>query len=252
MKLQNNSDSAWRAKTKFVWQLGRYEPSYSLKLPSLGLYSFERWYIYQAPLKWAKPAYFCLFSSFYFKNGPSPASFSLFSSFQYTVDSKQMFNINFCRWLDSNRGPLELEATALTTEPQPRPLFSSFSQHIDKYSTNLTINGISDEKVLGIWTWDQRMAGADESTERLPRLLVNSIQWSTVYYNSPSLNVLIAMSTKPPIMLSSFELTSMQRSLQLRILLQSISIQSIRNHEWQSKQKFRVFSQIGDRRRRRR
>ena len=29
-----------------------------------------------------------------FLNGPSPASFSLFSSFQYTVDSKQMFNIN--------------------------------------------------------------------------------------------------------------------------------------------------------------
>ena len=32
------------------------------------------------------------------KNGPFPASFSLFSSFQYTVDRKQMFNINikFC------------------------------------------------------------------------------------------------------------------------------------------------------------
>ena len=28
------------------------------------------------------------------KNGPFPASFSLFSSFQYTVDSKQMFDIN--------------------------------------------------------------------------------------------------------------------------------------------------------------
>ena len=30
----------------------------------------------------------------FYKNGPFPASFSLFSSFQYTVDSKQMFNIN--------------------------------------------------------------------------------------------------------------------------------------------------------------
>ena len=50
--------------------------------------------------------------------------FSLFSSFQYTVDSKQMFNINlnFCQWLDSNRGPLESEATALPPEPQPLPL----------------------------------------------------------------------------------------------------------------------------------
>ena len=27
------------------------------------------------------------------KNGPVPASFSLFSNFQYTIDSKQMFNI---------------------------------------------------------------------------------------------------------------------------------------------------------------
>ena len=32
-----------------------------------------------------------------------------------------MFNINFCRWLDLNRGPLALEATALPTEPQPLP-----------------------------------------------------------------------------------------------------------------------------------
>ena len=32
-----------------------------------------------------------------------------------------MFNINFCWWLDSNCRPLELEATALSTEPQPLP-----------------------------------------------------------------------------------------------------------------------------------
>ena len=32
-----------------------------------------------------------------------------------------MFNINFCQWLDLNRGPLELEANALPTEPQPLP-----------------------------------------------------------------------------------------------------------------------------------
>ena len=29
-----------------------------------------------------------------------------------------MFNIFFCRWLDSNRGPLASEATTLPTEPQ--------------------------------------------------------------------------------------------------------------------------------------
>ena len=35
-----------------------------------------------------------------------------------------MININFCRWLDSKRGPLESEATTLPTVPQPLP--SSF------------------------------------------------------------------------------------------------------------------------------
>ena len=30
-----------------------------------------------------------------------------------------MFNINFCWWLDSNRGPLESEATALPTNSLP-------------------------------------------------------------------------------------------------------------------------------------
>ena len=36
-----------------------------------------------------------------------------------TVDSKS--SIFFCRWLDSNCGPLGLEATALPTVPQPLP-----------------------------------------------------------------------------------------------------------------------------------
>ena len=35
-----------------------------------------------------------IYANFFKKNGPILASFSLFSSFQYTVDSKQMFNIN--------------------------------------------------------------------------------------------------------------------------------------------------------------
>ena len=34
-----------------------------------------------------------------------------------------MFN-KFCRWLDSNHRPLELEATSLPTEPQPLSLVS--------------------------------------------------------------------------------------------------------------------------------
>ena len=37
-----------------------------------------------------------------------------------------MFNINFCRWLDMNCRPLELEATTLPTEPQPLPTQRGF------------------------------------------------------------------------------------------------------------------------------
>ena len=36
---------------------------------------------------------------------------------------KTLFITNFCRWLDSNRGPLEPEATTLPTAPQPLPFF---------------------------------------------------------------------------------------------------------------------------------
>ena len=41
-----------------------------------------------------------------------------------------MFNINFCRWLDLNRRPLELEATCLPTEPQPLPMGKYFLRAI--------------------------------------------------------------------------------------------------------------------------
>ena len=45
---------------------------------------------------------------------PFPASF--FFIFVFSIHSKQMFN-KFCRWLNSNRGPLVSEATA--TQPLP-------------------------------------------------------------------------------------------------------------------------------------
>ena len=76
----------------------------------------------------------------FLKNGPFPSSFSLFLSFQYTVDSKQIFNkyIYFCQWLDSNRGPLVLEATALPTEPQPLPnTLGTLSNHSHLVRTHL-------------------------------------------------------------------------------------------------------------------
>ena len=45
--------------------------------------------------------------------------FRLFNTIQLTVDNK--CSIKFCRCLESNRGPLIPEATALPTEPQPLP-----------------------------------------------------------------------------------------------------------------------------------
>ena len=53
-----------------------------------------------------------------FLNRPFLASFSYYCLFN-TVDIILMFNIKVCMWLDSNCGPLLLEATALPTEPQP-------------------------------------------------------------------------------------------------------------------------------------
>ena len=52
---------------------------------------------------------------------------------------------------------------------QTRPLFSlfsSFPQYTDKIIQNLTLNRKSVNYVLGIWTWDCRMIGAEQSTEQ--------------------------------------------------------------------------------------
>ena len=78
--------------------------------------------------------FFLSLSSFYlisffflslFKMGHSRPLFLYFHLIS-EVDSKQMFNIIFCQWLDSNRRPLVLEATALPIEPQLLPLSHSF------------------------------------------------------------------------------------------------------------------------------
>ena len=44
-------------------------------------------------------------------------------------------------------------------------IFILFSHHMDKYSTNLTINEKSIDGMLGSQTQGSRMEGADESTE---------------------------------------------------------------------------------------
>ena len=62
--------------------------------------------------------------SFFLKMGQSRPLFIYFCLFN-AVGSK-MFNINFCWWLDSNRGHMASGATALPTEPQPVPRYPSF------------------------------------------------------------------------------------------------------------------------------
>ena len=65
------------------------------------------------------PEYFCKnINPDLNSNGPFQGTFFFIFvlSMKLTVN---MFNIIFCQLLDLNCGPLELEATALTTEPQP-------------------------------------------------------------------------------------------------------------------------------------
>ena len=49
-----------------------------------------------------------------------PLFFIFVFSIQLTVNIQILKIQNFCRWLDSNCGPLKLEVTALPTEPPPR------------------------------------------------------------------------------------------------------------------------------------
>ena len=59
-----------------------------------------------------------------------------------------MFNIKCCRWLDSNHRPLELEATALPTEPQPLPMKKYFdvsiSEIVCRYAVAIIISNFGE------------------------------------------------------------------------------------------------------------
>ena len=66
--------------------------------------------------------YWCFCSSL--KMGHSRPLFLYFHLFNpQLTGNKCSIYIIFCQWLDSNRGPLVSEATALPTEPQPLLLF---------------------------------------------------------------------------------------------------------------------------------
>ena len=69
------------------------------------------------------------------------------------------FSIKFCEWLESNRGPLDLKATALPTEPQPLPLNICFcgtllfvSSLVLSLSLSLSLSWRSSLKFAFLWT----------------------------------------------------------------------------------------------------
>ena len=69
------------------------------------------------------------------KNVQFLASFSLFCLF-YKKLTINMFNKK-CQWLDLNPGPLNLEATALSTVPHHCPIkYNIFIYHLFVNSTN--------------------------------------------------------------------------------------------------------------------
>ena len=62
-------------------------------------------------------------------------------------------------------------------------IFSSFSKNNDKLSTKFdNINGISTDGMLGIWTRERRMVGADESPEQVYHLF-NSNCVQIIWWN---------------------------------------------------------------------
>ena len=77
---------------------------------------------------------------FFFKSGPFPASFLFIFVFSVQLIINKC-SIKFCRWLEANRGPLVLKATALPTEPQPLP------NKINKFKKQST------QMWLRNWSW---------------------------------------------------------------------------------------------------
>ena len=63
---------------------------------------------------------------------PGLIFFIFIFSIQLTINKYLIFN--FCRRLDSNRGPVVLEATGLPTEPRPLPAIASVT--VKKFFVN--------------------------------------------------------------------------------------------------------------------
>ena len=153
-----------------------------------------RWCLQVFLSKWAVPGLFF---------------FIIVLSFQYNVPHKKLLMTGF-----ELSGHLVSEATALPTAPQPLPslyvsllanivsffkkmgqtrplflfIFVLFSHHMEKYSTNLTINEKSVDGMLGSRTRGGSLEGADESTELRRHPNIISLRTSIMQL-APYLNV---------------------------------------------------------------
>ena len=89
-------------------------------------------------------------------NEPFPATFSLISSFHYTVDSKQMFNINkFLPKTGIEPQTSVSEVTTLPTEPQPLPNKCKVRIASNSEMWQMTVKGLFrvDRSSLFIIVW---------------------------------------------------------------------------------------------------
>ena len=88
---------------------------------------------------------------FFKKKWAIPGLFLLIFVFSIQL-IKNKCSIKFCRWLESNRGPLVSKATALPTEPQPRPTAQMFLMTKSERRQRVVL-----PFVAGFWTLDPKI-----------------------------------------------------------------------------------------------
>ena len=138
-----------RPQTKGWFSLDQFQFENSIKICWYCECVSQRWRQYKLDL--ILQSLFCIQKLLwlYFKWAFLGLFFFIFaSSIHLTIGSQMLYWI-IRRWLDSNRGPLVLEATALPTEPQPLPTYNLPIQS-DFFRTNPSLNCFG-----GIWWFQQ-------------------------------------------------------------------------------------------------
>ena len=138
-----------RPQTKGWFSLDQFQFENSIKICWYCECVSQRWRQYKLDL--ILQSLFCIQKLLwlYFKWAFLGLFFFIFaSSIHLTIVSQMLYWI-IRRWLDSNRGPLVLEATALPTEPQPLPTYNLPIQS-DFFRTNPSLNCFG-----GIWWFRQ-------------------------------------------------------------------------------------------------